>query len=68
MLTLSANNIMIDKCPEYVAPEVQFEEFQGKTNTLMEADWYSFGMIIYVMLHGYPPWVRNGRNDMKRFL
>lgn len=46
------NNIMNDivGTPEYLAPEI----VDGQSYTCI-VDWWSFGILIYEMLHGYPP-------------
>jgi len=45
--------------PEYIAPEVITEEGHDHT-----ADWWSFGILMYEMLHGMPPFYSDNLEKM----
>jgi len=45
--------------PEYLAPEVLDRSGHGRS-----ADWWSFGVLVYEMLHGLPPFYDNERPVM----
>ncbi|KAJ1962235.1 Serine/threonine-protein kinase, partial [Dimargaris xerosporica] len=47
--------------PEYLAPEVLYG--QGYTKTV---DWWTFGVLLYEMLHGLPPFYNENTNEMYR--
>eukprot|EP01016_Furgasonia_blochmanni_P006881 TRINITY_DN12761_c0_g1_i11.p1 TRINITY_DN12761_c0_g1~~TRINITY_DN12761_c0_g1_i11.p1 ORF type:complete len:376 (-),score=98.17 TRINITY_DN12761_c0_g1_i11:216-1262(-) len=45
--------------PEYLAPEIIVGEGHNKM-----ADWWSYGVLIYEMLHGIPPFYHQNQNTM----
>jgi serine/threonine protein kinase len=47
--------------PEYLAPEVLKREPYGKV-----VDWWSYGTLVYEMIHGLPPYYNRNREKMYR--
>jgi serine/threonine protein kinase len=47
--------------PEYLAPEVLKREPYGKI-----VDWWSYGTLVYEMIHGLPPYYNRNREKMYR--
>ena len=45
--------------PEYLAPEVLKREPYGKV-----VDWWSYGTLVYEMIHGLPPYYNRNREKM----
>ena len=45
--------------PEYLAPEVFKREPYGKV-----VDWWSYGTLVYEMIHGLPPYYNRNREKM----
>lgn len=45
---------------EYMAPEILRQELYGKA-----VDWWAFGILIYEMSHGFPPFFASARESIK---
>ena len=54
-----ARTMSIVGTPEYLPPEIIVQKGHDKT-----ADWWSFGILIYEMLTGFPPFASKNQNDM----
>mmetsp|Transcript_129 Transcript_129/g.187 ORF Transcript_129/g.187 Transcript_129/m.187 type:complete len:182 (+) Transcript_129:790-1335(+) len=58
---VTSDNCLTTQCgsPEYVAPEILLGKPYGT-----KVDMWSLGVIIYMLLGGYPPFMDNNQNDL----
>lgn len=60
MLKINSNFILMKETSEFLAPEVI------SSNTVKkESDWWSYGIILYQLLYGIPPFYSNNDNNIK---
>lgn len=60
MFKINSNFILMKETSEFLAPEVI------SSNTVKkESDWWSYGIILYQLLYGIPPFYSNNDNNIK---
>ena len=68
LFSLNNNFLITTETSEYLSPEEIIPITKKKTKTEPQSDWWTYGIIIYELLYGIPPYFNEDDNEIRTLI